>query len=198
MDYSYEESLYRQGYGVVAGIDEAGRGALAGPVVAAAVILPQDTRLLPNGIRDSKQLTPKQREALFYPICKIALSFAVGIATHKEIDKINILKASLLAMTRAVSQLKPAADLLLVDGPHALPIPTEQRCLVNGDRRVISIAAASIIAKVSRDKIMMDMHAHFPIFGFKRNMGYGTAEHRQAIVQFGRCREHRCSFRGVA
>jgi ribonuclease HII len=190
-----ETQLHHQGFQRVAGIDEAGRGPLAGPVVAAAVILPRDVH--PGGIKDSKQLTSAQREACFEKILSCALSVGVGYVPAPEIDRINILQASFQAMLKAVENLKTTADFLLIDGPYTLPLPTAQQGIPQGDRRCLSIAAASIIAKVFRDRLMLDYHQLYPMYGFDRHKGYGTPQHMEALRRHGPCPLHRLSFRGI-
>jgi ribonuclease HII len=181
----------------VAGIDEAGRGALAGPVFAAAVLLPVEgsvLRLL-EGVRDSKLLTPATREQLFPIICGCALSFGVGSASAATIDQYGILAATRQAIAEALSQLSPVAQAALVDGPLRLAPPNmRQLPVVGGDLRSLSIAAASILAKVSRDRYMVGLGERYPDYGFDRHKGYGTAEHRAMLGRFGPCPEHRRSF----
>ena len=177
-----------------AGLDEAGRGCYAGPVVAAAVILPRDFHH--PLLNDSKQLSEAQRNKLRPVIEKEAISFAVSAVSHEEIDRINILKASFLAMHQALDQLAKKPTLLLVDGNRFVPykkIP--HQCFVKGDGRFASIAAASILAKTWRDEMMQSLHLEFPQYGWDRNKGYGTAIHRKAIEQYGLCTYHRKSFR---
>ncbi len=178
---------------VEAGCDEAGRGCLAGPVVAAAVILPNDfTHELLN---DSKKLTDKQRYKLRPVIEKDALAWAVGIVSHTEIDEINILNASFLAMHRAVDDLKITPELLLIDGNRFNPHPSiKHECFVKGDGRYLSIAAASVLAKTYRDDIMKGLHEEYPDYGWNSNMGYPTKKHREAIRTFGDTPHHRKSF----
>ncbi len=191
----FERQARRQGYSEIAGIDEAGRGPLAGPVVAAAVMLPQKVNL-PH-LDDSKRLSPKRREQLFDAIYGQAVSVGIGIVDPPEIDRINILQASLLAMRIAVDNLEPAPGYLLVDGIFPIRSRVPQEVIKHGDRRCLSIAAASIIAKVTRDRLMGRYDEEFPQFGFGRNKGYGTEEHRAAIRTFGCCWIHRKTFRGV-
>lgn len=177
-----------------AGLDEAGRGCYAGPVVAAAVILPRDFHH--PLLNDSKKLSEAQRNKLRPVIEKEAISFAVSAVSHEEIDRINILKASFLAMHQALDQLSKKPTLLLVDGNRFVPykkIP--HQCFVKGDGRFASIAAASILAKTWRDEMMQSLHLEFPQYGWDRNKGYGTAIHRKAIEQYGLCTYHRKSFR---
>ncbi|MGE0636414.1 MAG: ribonuclease HII [Bacteroidia bacterium] len=181
---------------IEAGVDEAGRGCLAGPVFAAAVILPK--KFKSELLNDSKQLSEKKREELRPIIEKEALAWAVGIATHEEIDKINILNASYLAMHRAIEQLKKAPQLLLIDGNRFKKykdIPF--KCIVKGDGKYMSIAAASILAKTHRDEYMLKMDEEFPQYQWKKNKGYGTLKHRMAIEQYGESIIHRKSFKVV-
>jgi len=177
---------------MIAGIDEAGRGPLAGPVVAAAVILPADYEN--TDIRDSKQLSAKKRETLYDIIKRDALSIGLGVVEVPVIDAINILRASLVAMREAVSDLTIPPDYLLIDGTKGVTLSITQETIVKGDSRSISVAAASIIAKVSRDKIMEIYHHQFPQYNFLKNKGYGTEEHRNAIQKYGFCKLHRRSF----
>ncbi|MDQ5987255.1 MAG: Ribonuclease HII [Syntrophus sp. SKADARSKE-3] len=189
---SFELLARQNGYRYIAGLDEAGRGPLAGPVVAAAVILPPDYHH--PEINDSKQLSPKKREKLYDLIRCDALAVGVGVIESTVIDAVNILRASLMAMREAIQELRPAPDFLLVDGRHRVPISLPQKTIIHGDARSISIAAASIIAKVSRDQIMEIYHRQFPQYNFLKNKGYGTGEHRLAIERFGTCKIHRKSF----
>ena len=180
------------GYQMIAGIDEAGRGPLAGPVVAAAVILPPDYRH--PEINDSKQLTPGKRERLHEVIKADALAVGIGVVEASVIDRMNILQATLMAMREAVLDLSLTPDYLLVDGKNRIDIRTAQETIIRGDARSISVAAASIIAKVSRDRIMEIYHRQFPQYNFLKNKGYGTGEHREAIRRCGPCKIHRLSF----
>ncbi|MDR3569878.1 MAG: ribonuclease HII [Syntrophobacteraceae bacterium] len=191
----HERAAYREGFCLVCGIDEAGRGPLAGPVVAGAVILPKSVRL--SGITDSKKLTPQQREDFFEKIQARALAIGIGVVENGEIDRINILQATFRAMAGAVSQLPLAPDFLLIDGPYKLPVSIGQKGIVRGDSQSISIAAASIIAKVYRDRLMCRFHEEFPQYGFDTHKGYGTARHYEALQKFGPCPLHRVTFRGV-
>jgi ribonuclease HII len=189
----FEQRARQQGFHLIAGVDEAGRGPLAGPVVAAAVVLPEG--YCHPDITDSKQLSPRKREELFKVIRKDALSVGVGVVEASVIDDINILRATLSAMKEAVADLEMLPDYLLVDGTQAVPVAIPQERIVKGDARSISIAAASIIAKVSRDHIMEMYHRQFPYYNFLKNKGYGTLEHRRAIKEHGPCKIHRRSFR---
>ncbi|MCX5879106.1 MAG: ribonuclease HII, partial [Deltaproteobacteria bacterium] len=196
LDTLFFESLVRKaGYRVIAGVDEAGRGPLAGPVVAAAVILPEGVVL--DGVRDSKEMTEIARERAFPLIHEKALSVCVGVVSADDIDRTNILRASLEAMKRAILSLDPRPEFCLVDGIHPVPVPIPYRCLKKGDRRSHSISAASIVAKVYRDRIMCSFHEKFPVYGFSENKGYGTAQHLAAIREHGACAIHRTTFRGV-
>lgn len=192
----FEHQAAASGFVRVAGVDEVGRGPLAGPVLAAAVMLPPgfDTQR----INDSKQLTALQRERLFDAIYAHAVSIGVGIVDAVQIDRINILQAALKAMAMAVANLCPAPDFLLIDGPHRIAHPTAQQPIIKGDGLSVSIAAASIVAKVSRDRLMERYHLDYPLFGFNRHKGYPTRAHREAIRRHGACPIHRRSFRGVA
>lgn len=179
---------------IEAGCDEAGRGCLAGPVVAAAVILPPDFKN--NLLNDSKKLTEKQRNKLFPIIKKQALSFGIGIVSCKEIDDINILNASFLAMHRAVDQLNSKPELLLIDGNRFTPYPNiSHECIIKGDAKFMSIAAASVLAKVHRDGIMQELTEEFALYGWEKNKGYPTKAHREAILKHGDCIQHRKSFK---
>jgi ribonuclease HII len=189
----FERNAFQSGYKLIAGIDEAGRGPLAGPVVAAAVVLPVDYRN--PEINDSKQLSPEKRENLYEVIRECALAVGLGVIEAAVIDEINILQATLMAMKEAVLDIFPAPDFLLIDGVNTLSLPIPQCTLIKGDSRSVSIAAASIIAKVSRDRIMEIYHRQFPQYNFIKNKGYGTDEHRAAIRKFGLCKIHRRSFR---
>ena len=179
----------------VAGVDEAGRGPWAGPVVAAAVIL--DAGQIPGGIDDSKRLRPTARERLYKQIMLSARAAGIGIASVEEIDRLNILNASMLAMQRAVKALPILPGVALIDGNKAPILPCPTRCVVDGDARCISIAAASILAKVTRDRMMRELADTCPAYGFERNAGYGTPEHRKALQEFGVTPYHRKSFAPV-
>ncbi len=192
---TFEKRARQEGFSNIAGIDEVGRGPLAGPVLSAAVILPEKVNLEP--LDDSKRLSPGRREQLFGTIYEQAISIGIGIVDPTEIDRINILQASLLSMLIAVDNLRPAPDYLLVDGTIPIKCPLPQQVVKHGDRRCLSIAAASIIAKVTRDRLMRLYDEEFPVFGFGRHKGYGTRAHREAIRTFGYCRIHRKTFRGV-
>lgn len=183
------------GGGVTAGVDEAGRGPLAGPVAAAAVILSPAVRIA--GLRDSKQLTPARRETLAEEIRAAALAWAIGWADAAEIDDMNILQASLLAMRRAVLALNVAPEQVLVDGSHCPVLACRAQAVVQGDRKVPAISAASILAKVERDALMCRLDAEFPVYGFAVHKGYPTPAHLQALALHGPCRVHRRTFAPV-
>ena len=177
---------------LLCGVDEAGRGPLAGPVCAAAVILPQGA-VIP-GLNDSKKLSEKKREELFEIICDTAVTFGVAFASVEEIESLNILNATYLAMSRAIEQLEPSPALALIDGNRSSGIVFPNRCIVKGDAKCADIAAASILAKVTRDRFMTDMAEQYPEYGFDRHKGYGTAAHYAAIREFGPSPIHRMSF----
>ncbi|GHO75800.1 ribonuclease HII [Ktedonobacter sp. SOSP1-85] len=194
-----EMALFEQGYCFIAGLDEAGRGCLAGPVVAAAVILPLESDPTPvlarfAGVNDSKQLNEATRERLYDVIMEHALAVGVGIGSVELIDQRNILQATLQSMRVALTQLTPTAQALLLDAVKLRDIPLPQLSLTKGDSRCLSIAAASIIAKVTRDRLMHQLHEEFPHYGFKQHKGYGTPEHLDALKQFGVTPHHRRSF----
>lgn len=191
-DKRYELEAYKSGVNLVAGIDEAGRGPLAGPVVAAAVILSPNLGIL--GLNDSKLLTPSRREKLFAAIKQDALSIGVSVIHPEIINRINILQATRLAMANAIKGLDLQPDLLLIDGPISLDLEIRQIPIIKGDQLSVSIAAASIIAKVTRDKIMLELHEKFPEYQFDKNKGYGTKEHILAILEHGPCEAHRKGF----
>jgi ribonuclease HII len=179
----------------VCGIDEVGRGPWAGPVVAAAVIL--DTTALPEGLDDSKRLSPAKREVIHDALIARA-RFGIGIASVAEIDEINILRASFLAMRRALDALGPAPAMALIDGKHLPPdLPCEGRAVIGGDGRALSIAAASVIAKVTRDRMMVALAREFPGYGWEKNMGYGTKAHQTGLAQYGITPHHRRSFKPI-
>jgi len=191
----HEERLFRAGYRLVAGMDEAGRGPLAGPVVAAAVILPRDAVL--RGVNDSKQLSEEQREALFCQVQKTALAVGVGISDVTAIDRYNILRATWMAMREALASLALEPEHVLLDGYPLPDCPFRQKAIVDGDCQSISIAAASIIAKVTRDRIMVELDRRYPQWGFAQHKGYSTPEHLEAIARYGICDIHRRSFAPV-
>lgn len=193
MDYLYEENAFKAGYKTICGIDEAGRGPLAGPVYAAAVILPIGLEI--KGLNDSKKISEKKREQLFDVICENAVSYSIGIATEKEIDEINILNATFLAMHRAVEGLNIKPDYALIDGNQypKIPMLTEET-VVKGDAKSMSIAAASILAKVSRDRFMLEKAKEYPQYQFEKHKGYGTKLHYEMLTEFGPSPIHRLSF----
>ena len=190
---SVENSFHRLGYPRVAGVDEVGRGCLAGPVAVGVVVL--DPRRPVPGLRDSKLLTAEARERLSVRIQRDALAWAVGWAEPDEIDTINIHQASLRAMQRAVQALAPCPDFVLVDAFRIPGIPMAQRAVIHGDSRCTAIAAASIVAKVTRDRMMLELHSRDPRYGFDRHKGYATKDHLEAVAQFGYSEVHRQSFR---
>lgn len=185
---------YKAGYRLVAGVDEAGRGPLAGPVVAAAVIIPVGERL--SGIKDSKKLTERAREKAFSLINDRALAISIGVVSPKFIDEFNILKATLRAMKQAALALAPSPEYLLIDGINAVPVSIPQKCLKKGDQLSQSISAASIMAKVYRDRIMHSYHERYPEYGFSKHKGYGTKHHLAAIERYGPSPIHRLTYNG--
>ncbi len=198
-DLTLETAVFlQQHFLYIAGVDEAGRGALAGPVVAAAVILPlDDANLLTTlaGVNDSKQLTARQRQALFTRITQCALTYSIGQTEAAVIDEIGIMSATRRAMQQAIAQLRPKAEFLLIDGRIRLqnnPLP--QQAVVRGDGRSVSIAAASILAKVTRDQLMIELDRLYPVYGFAQHKGYGTAAHLAALATYGPCPLHRHTF----
>ncbi len=191
----FEERAFRQGYKYIAGIDEAGRGALAGPVVAAAVIFPKGIEIA--GVDDSKKLTHSKRETLFSLITEKALAIGVGYGNNGVIDEINILQATLLSMKKAVQALSVQPDYILVDGNCPIPVKIPQKNIIRGDSSSISVAAASIIAKVTRDRLMVKYDGMYPGYGFAGHKGYGSASHLAAITELSPCAIHRKTFRGV-
>ena len=191
----FEKRLLEHGVRYIAGVDEVGRGCLAGPVLAAAVILPFPCNI--DGITDSKKLTPKKREELSKLISESAVSVGFGFVGPEEIDEINILNASLKAMMLAVLELSPRPEYVLVDGLQTIPLEIPQLALTKGDLRSISIGAASIVAKVKRDKMMAEMESDFPGFSFSAHKGYGTSAHLAEINKHGPTEIHRRSFKGV-
>ncbi len=192
-DYSYENSAALKGYKYVCGVDEAGRGPLAGPVCAAAVILPEGTVI--EGLDDSKKLSEKKREALFEVINSKATAYGIAFASVEEIEEFNILGATYIAMTRAVEQLKIKADYVLIDGNRFPPqLETDGECVVKGDSKSMSIAAASILAKVTRDRLLLEYAEKYPQYSFEKHKGYGTKAHIDAIREFGVTEIHRPSF----
>ncbi len=191
-DYEYESKASAMGYGNICGVDEAGRGPLAGPVYAAAVILPQG--LVIEGLNDSKKLSEKKRELLYDKVIENAIAWSVGIATEQEIDEVNILQATYLAMRRAVEGLEVKADYALIDGNRMPPLSIDGETVIKGDALSMSIAAASIIAKVSRDRFMLEIDKEYPEYQFSKHKGYGTALHYEMIEKYGISPVHRRSF----
>lgn len=193
MDWlEFEKEALAKGYKSVCGVDEAGRGPLAGPVCAAAVILPEG--IIIDGVNDSKKLSEKKRESLFDVIREQALSYSIAYATVDEIEEINILNATMLAMRRAIDGLDIKADYAMIDGNKIPPIDIDAECIVKGDAKSMSIACASILAKVSRDRLLYKYAEEYPMYGFDKHKGYGTKAHREAILKYGPCPYHRKSF----
>ena len=201
-DFSREDKLFEKGYGDIAGIDEAGRGPLAGPVVAAAVIFDNDKitikGLIESGVRDSKTLTFKKKEFLYGAIIENCKDWSVGIVAEEVIDEINILEASLLAMRTAVERLDVKPDFLLIDGNHTIEnYPADQTAIPSADQNIFSVSAASIVAKVTRDRILINLDKKYPGYGFARHKGYGTKLHLEMLAKMGPCEIHRRSFAPV-
>ncbi|MDI3496359.1 MAG: ribonuclease [Patescibacteria group bacterium] len=198
LDLKTEKEIMKAGYPLIAGIDEAGRGPLAGPVVAACVIIDANFNLNDQDltlVTDSKKLSPTKRNALFKIIKDKVLAVEIGVVNNDVIDKINILQASFLAMRHSLKKIPLKPDFILVDGKYPIPrITTPQKAIIGGDSNTWVIAAASIIAKVSRDWLMTEFHKEYPQYNFKKHKGYGTKEHLQALAQFGPCPLHRRSF----
>ena len=190
--WELENEIYAEGFSLICGVDEAGRGPLAGPVYAAAVILTRDAVI--EGLNDSKKLTEKKREALFDVITERALTYGIASASVEEIEKLNILNATFLAMNRAIDKLDPIPELALIDGNRSTGIAMPSRCVVKGDSRCADIAAASILAKVSRDRYMLTLAEKYPQYHFEQHKGYGTKLHYEALREYGPSPEHRPSF----
>lgn len=190
--WEIENELYQSGYNLICGVDEAGRGPLAGPVYAAAVILPRGCVI--DGLNDSKKLSEKKREALFDEITSKAIAYSIDFATVDEIEEINILNAAMLAMNRAISKLDPSPELALIDGNRNKGISFNSKCIVKGDAKCADIAAASVLAKVSRDRYMLQMADKYPEYQFEKHKGYGTKLHYEALREYGPCEIHRPSF----
>ncbi len=190
--WEYENAEYDAGHSVVCGVDEAGRGPLCGPVCAAAVILPRGLNI--DGLNDSKKLSPKKRDVLYDIITAGAVSYGIAFASHEEIDELNILRATFLAMNRAISKLSPAPDIALIDGNQSSGIEWPCKTIIGGDAKCASIAAASILAKVTRDRYMERMALEYPGYGFEKHKGYGTAAHYAALRELGPSPIHRMTF----
>ena len=190
--WTLENEIYAEGFSLICGVDEAGRGPLAGPVCAAAVILPRGLEI--DGLNDSKKLTEKKREALYDPIREQAIAYGIAFATVEEIEELNILNATFLAMNRAIEQLNPVPELALVDGNRSTGIRFPSRCVVKGDARCADIAAASVLAKVTRDRYMLEMAGKYPEYHFEQHKGYGTKLHYDALREYGPSPIHRMSF----
>ena len=191
-DSFFENEARLDGYRIICGIDEAGRGPLCGPVCAAAVILPDNCEI--EGLNDSKKLSEKKREALFDMIKEQAVFYGIAMASAQEIDEINILQATFLAMRRAVAALAVTPDCALIDGNGKPGLPMEQRTIIKGDSKSVSIAAASILAKVTRDRYMKEMDKQYPQYAFAQHKGYGTKLHYEKLAEHGLCPEHRRTF----
>lgn len=192
-DYEFEKAAVNSGFSCICGVDEAGRGPLAGPVCAAAVILPEGAVI--EGLDDSKKLTEKKREKLYDIIKETAVAYSVAYGTLEEIESVNILEATYLAMNRAIEGLNVKPDFALIDGnrvPRGINIPCET--IVKGDSKSMSVAAASVLAKVTRDRLMLEYDKKYPEYNFKKHKGYGTKEHTELIKQYGPCEIHRPSF----
>ena len=195
--FDFEHQAIADGFAFIAGVDEVGRGCLAGPVVAAACIL-DTTKPVPKGLNDSKKLTEKQRNEIAAELRETAVAFAVGVVEADEIDRINILEATKVAMIKAIEALSPAADHILIDALNLKHLRIPQKAIIKGDSISYSIAAASVIAKTYRDNLMVEFDAVYPQYGFAGHKGYGCASHFAAIREHGPCRLHRMTFRGVA
>ena len=190
--WELENEIYDSGVSLICGVDEAGRGPLAGPVCAAAGILPRNIEIV--GLNDSKKLSEKSREKLYDEICEKAMSFGIAFASVEEIEELNILNAAMLAMNRAIAQLEPQPELALIDGNRSSAIEINSRCVIKGDAKCADIAAASILAKVTRDRYMLEMAEKYPEYHFERHKGYGTKLHYEALREYGPCEIHRPSF----
>lgn len=190
--WELENEIYAEGFDLICGVDEAGRGPLAGPVCAAAVILPRDIEIA--GLNDSKKLTDKKRETLYDVICENAVTYGIAFASVEEIENINILNAAMLAMNRAIEKLEPQPQLALIDGNRNSAINIPSRCVIKGDAKCADIAAASILAKVTRDRYMLEMAEKYPEYDFEKHKGYGTKLHYEALREYGPSEIHRPSF----
>ena len=190
--WELENEIYDSGVEIICGVDEAGRGPLAGPVCAAAVILPRDFEIA--GLNDSKKLTEKKRDELYDVIIANAVSYGIAFASVEEIEELNILNAAMLAMNRAIAKLDPQPQLALIDGNRNSAIEVKSQCVVKGDAKCADIAAASILAKVTRDRYMLEMAEKYPEYHFEQHKGYGTKLHYAALREFGPCEIHRPSF----
>lgn len=190
----YENEMLKNGYKLIAGVDEAGRGPLAGPVVVASCIMPLDTDKIIDGIDDSKKITEKNRGELYEKIVKTAISYSVSILDEKTIDKINILNATKLGMKNVIESLNPKPDIVLVDAVKGIDTTIKTYPIIHGDALSYNIGAASIIAKVTRDRLMIELDKKYPNYNFKKHKGYGTKEHIENLKKFGKCEIHRASF----
>ena len=192
--FDYENKFLSKGYKFIAGVDEAGRGPLAGPVVVASVVMPLDEQNIIDGVNDSKKLSPKKRDMLYDQIIAKAKAYSVSIIDHKTIDRINILEATKQGMCQCINNLSVSPDIVLVDAVKGLDVNFETLPIIHGDALSYSIACASIIAKVTRDRLMLEYDKQYPQYNFAKHKGYGTAEHIKLLKQFGRCPIHRDSF----
>lgn len=193
--YQHDDSFRQKGFRIIAGIDEAGRGPLAGPVVASAAILPEDLKI--DGLRDSKKIPERERASLFWEILSLSKEIGIGIVEHKEIDRINILKATILAMQKALGDLSIQPDMVIIDAVTLPSVSIKQFSPIKADSKSASVAAASIIAKYVRDTIMLRYHDIYPLYNFKKHKGYGTKEHINMIRLYGPCPIHRKTFKRV-
>lgn len=191
---TYEKSYIEKGYSFIAGMDEAGRGPLAGPVVCASVIMPLDKDKIIEGVNDSKKLSAKKREVLFDKIIKTALDYKITVIDHKTIDEINILNGTKLGMKKCIDELIIKPDIVLVDAVNKLDISCEYLPIIKGDAKSYSIASASILAKVYRDRLMLELDKKYPNYNFKKHKGYGTKEHIECLKKYGKCEIHRDTF----
>ena len=192
--FDYENKFLGKGYKFIAGVDEAGRGPLAGPVVVASVVMPLDEQNIIDGVNDSKKLSPKKRDMLYDQIIAKAKAYSVSIIDHKTIDRINILEATKQGMCQCINNLSVSPDIVLVDAVKGLDVNFETLPIIHGDALSYSIACASIIAKVTRDRLMLEYDKQYPQYNFAKHKGYGTAEHIKLLKQFGKCPIHRDSF----
>lgn len=192
--FEYENKFLSKGYKHIAGVDEAGRGPLAGPVVVASVIMPLDEQIIIDGVNDSKKLTPKKRDVLYDQILAKATAYSISIVDHKTIDRINILEATKQGMCECINTLSVPPDIVLVDAVKGLDVNFETLPIIHGDALSYSIACASILAKVTRDRLMLEYDKQYPQYNFAKHKGYGTAEHIKLLKEFGKCPIHRDSF----
>ena len=192
--FDFENEYKSKGYNIIAGVDEAGRGPLAGPVVCACVVMPLDSESIIAGINDSKKLSEKKRDELYEKIIQTAISYSISVVDNVTIDQINILNATKLGMANCINKLNKKPDIVLVDAVNGLDVDCEYLPIIKGDAKSYSIAAASILAKVYRDRLMMELDKEYPLYNFKKHKGYGTKEHIQNLKEYGRCKIHRDTF----